>query len=111
MGIIHDSNSCCLRTDKKSVLEANLFEDSMQNSFLRGSSYESPIPDEVCVIETTDLKNIANYIDEPSTDVEKQQEVIDEPNKNRMNYSMISLGTGGYLKPTCALSRYKLNLN
>ena len=46
MGINSSSVSCCLNNCKCNFLEVNLGQVT-ENSFNRGSSYESPIPEEV----------------------------------------------------------------
>lgn len=93
MGASQEKFGCCMSDKKKSVMELSVFE-----SFVRGSNYESPIPDEVCNEEVSKWGMSEGIIEDWSTDNEKVAEVDNEPRKNLMWASKISFGSKNLAK-------------
>ncbi|OMJ78595.1 hypothetical protein SteCoe_21575 [Stentor coeruleus] len=85
MGQKQDTNSCCMDDKKESVLEISLTEP-----LYRSSSYESPIPDEVCTFEITANEICERSVEEWSTDLENHLGICTEPSTNTPKKSRIS---------------------
>lgn len=93
MGASQEKYTCCMSDKKQSIMEISFFE-----SFVRGSNYESPIPDEVCVEEVSKWGISEGVFEDWSTDNEKIVEIDNEPCKNPMKVSKISFGTKNLIK-------------
>lgn len=95
MGINSSSINCCLSNCKSSFLEVNLGQVT-ENSFNRGSSYESPIPEEV--FQDIVVKN--SWVlkrDEYSTDAERVGDIYqDSQNLTQIHSSF------NYIRPSDA---------
>lgn len=85
MGQTQDTNSCCMDDKKDSFVEINLAEP-----LYRSSSYESPIPDEVCTFEITGNEMCEHSAEEWSTDLENPLGICTEPSTNTPIKSRIS---------------------
>ena len=92
MGQQQSSNMCCLQDKKQSLLEISM-QGSMENSFYRNSSYESPIPDEVHIYEEVNSVHSENFIDDWSTDIDKQQDISEGDLQKLPNSNFVKLGT------------------
>ncbi|OMJ85817.1 hypothetical protein SteCoe_12814 [Stentor coeruleus] len=88
MGVIQGKDFCCMKEERKSILELSIFDNSFDSEFVRDSNYESPIPDEVYSYSPIH-KDKSFTVDDDSTDIEKGFEVTEEPNKNYPRKSSI----------------------
>ena len=75
MGQKHETHICCVGERQQSILEVSFFE-SFRSSFQRNSSYESPIPDEICIQEQEKSFTEDNLIGELSTDFGKKENTL-----------------------------------
>lgn len=108
MGIIHSGNTCCMREERKSILEMSFIENSFDEEFIRDSNYESPIPDEVFSYSSSPRKNNIFIIEEYSTNIEKAFEINEEPGKNYPRRSSIKECTQNLLKPPNIYLKYTI---
>ena len=104
MGQNNSSNVCCLKEKKESILEISMLE-SFHSSYCRKDSYESPIPDEVYTINHCSSYHSENFIDEWSTDIDKQHEISEGSLKKLPENLKVYLGAGKHLR----VSRYLNN--
>jgi uncharacterized protein (DUF2225 family) len=91
MGSFNSRNSCC--PEIGGSFHEICLEESIKNSFCRGSSYESPIPDEVFQYESFPLGSGKIFKDDCSTDYEKFGDISREPSTKELKKSLISLGS------------------
>lgn len=70
MEIIQCKDTCCMKEERKSILELSIFDNSFDSEFLRDFNFESPIPDEVYSYNSI-YRDKSFAFDDDSTDIEK----------------------------------------